>query len=84
MKRKLKTCIILLCLIVLSFENVFLQVSSLLFVPSHQVSLCSLGVNTALILDVGYVEAVLIPVFEGVPVLHAWQAQPRAAQAVER
>jgi hypothetical protein len=26
----------------------------------------------------------LIPVFEGVPVLHAWQAQPRAAQAVER
>jgi len=64
--------------------NVHLQVSSILFVPSHLVSLCTLGVNTALILDVGYVEAVLIPVFEGVPVLHAWQAQPRAAQAVER
>jgi actin-related protein 10 len=47
-------------------------------------SLCTLGVTTALILDVGYVEAVLIPVFEGVPVLHAWQAQPRAAEAVER
>jgi actin-related protein 10 len=59
------------------------EVSSILFVPSHLVSLCTLGVNTALILDVGYVEAVLIPVFEGVPVLHAWQAQPRAAQAVE-
>ncbi|XP_069684349.1 actin-related protein 10 [Periplaneta americana] len=59
------------------------EVSSLLFVPSHLVSLCTLGVNTALILDVGYVEAVLIPVYEGVPVLHAWQAQPRAAEAVE-
>lgn len=72
------------CLIVLLLENFFLQVSSILFVPSHLVSLCTLGVNTALILDVGHVEAVLIPVFEGVPVLHAWQAQPRAAQAVER
>lgn len=68
----------------LAFGKCFLQVSSILFVPSHLVSLCTLGVNTALILDVGYVEAVLIPVFEGVPVLHAWQAQPRAAQAVER
>ncbi|XP_021913743.1 actin-related protein 10 isoform X2 [Zootermopsis nevadensis] len=59
------------------------EVSSVLFVPSHLVSLCTLGVNTAVILDVGYIEAVLIPVFEGVPVLHAWQAQPRAAEAVE-
>ena len=67
-----------------AFGKCVLQVSSVLFVPSHLVSLCTLGVNTALILDVGYVEAVLIPVFEGVPVLHAWQAQPRAAQAVER
>lgn len=59
------------------------EVSSILFVPSHLVSLCTLGVNTALVLDVGYVEAILIPVFEGVPVLHAWQAQPRAAEAVQ-
>ncbi|KAJ9587595.1 hypothetical protein L9F63_018977, partial [Diploptera punctata] len=59
------------------------EVSSLLFVPSHLVSLCCLGVNTALILDIGYEEAVLIPVYEGVPVLHAWQAQPTASHAVE-
>ncbi|KAK7863333.1 hypothetical protein R5R35_009689 [Gryllus longicercus] len=59
------------------------EVSSVLFVPSHLVALCTLGVSTALVLDVGYQEAVLIPVYEGVPVLHAWQAQPLASQAVE-
>ncbi|GLH12764.1 Actin-2, muscle-specific [Gryllus bimaculatus] len=38
------------------------EVSSVLFVPSHLVALCTLGVSTALVLDVGYQEAVLIPV----------------------
>nr|CAD7571212.1 unnamed protein product [Timema californicum] len=47
------------------------EVTSLLFTPSHLVTLCTLGVNTALVLDVGYQEAVLIPVYEGFPVLHA-------------
>nr|CAD7409623.1 unnamed protein product [Timema cristinae] len=47
------------------------EVISLLFAPSHLVTLCTLGVNTALVLDVGYQEAVLIPVYEGFPVLHA-------------
>nr|CAD7455912.1 unnamed protein product [Timema tahoe] len=47
------------------------EVTSLLFAPSHLVTLCTLGVDTALVLDVGYQEAVLIPVYEGFPVLHA-------------
>lgn len=59
------------------------EVSSILFVSSHLVALCTLGVGTALVMDVGSQEALLIPVFEGVPVLHAWQSQPLAAQAVE-
>nr|CAD7203404.1 unnamed protein product [Timema douglasi] len=40
------------------------EVTSVLFTPSHLVTLCTLGVNTALVLDVGYQEAVLIPVYE--------------------
>lgn len=60
------------------------QVSSLLFVPSHVVALSTLGVHTALVVDMGAVETVVIPVHEGVAVLHAWQAQPLAANAVER
>ena len=34
-------------------------------------------------LDVGYKEATVVPVYEGVPVLASWQAQPLAGEAVE-
>ncbi|KAE8750900.1 hypothetical protein FOCC_FOCC002328 [Frankliniella occidentalis] len=60
------------------------EISSLLFVPSHVVALSTLGVNTALVVDMGATETIVIPVYEGVAVLHAWQAQPLAAKAVER
>jgi len=58
-------------------------VSSLCFVPSHCASLFTLGISTALVLDVGYKEAILIPVCEGVPVLRLWQAMPLAGEAVD-
>lgn len=51
--------------------------------PSHSASLFTLGIPTALVLDVGYKEAILIPVCEGVPVLRLWQAMPLAGEAVE-
>jgi len=59
------------------------EVSSVLFVPSHLMPLFSLGVHTALVLDVGHRESTLIPIYEGVPVLAAWQAQPLAGEAVQ-
>jgi len=59
------------------------EVSSVLCAPSHLVSLFSLGVNTGLVLDVGHKEATLVPVYEGVPILAAWQAQPLAGEAVQ-
>lgn len=34
-------------------------------------------------LDIGHEEACLIPVYEGYPVLHAYQAQPLAGRAIE-
>lgn len=60
------------------------EVSSVLFVPSHLVCLFSLGVTTGLVLDVGHKEATVVPVYEGVPILAAWQAQPLAGEAIQQ
>jgi len=35
-----------------------------------------------LVLDVGYQEATLIPIFEGIPILKAWQALPLGGQII--
>lgn len=58
------------------------EISSILFVPSHLVTLSALAIETALVIDIGHKEAMIIPVYSGVQVLHAWQAQPLAAEAV--
>ncbi|CAL4067134.1 unnamed protein product [Meganyctiphanes norvegica] len=58
------------------------EVLSMLFAPSHLVSLMTLGISTGLVLDLGYQEATLIPIYEGVPVLHAWQALPHASKNI--
>lgn len=58
------------------------EISSILFVSSHLVTLSTLAIENALVVDIGNKEAIVIPVFSGVQVLHAWQAQPLAAEAV--
>lgn len=55
----------------------------MLFLPSHLVILAGFGLRTALVVDVGYAESQVIPVYEGVPILKAWQAQPIGTRAVE-
>lgn len=67
----------------LTSNNEFFQVASIVFLPSHVASLYTLGVATGLVLDVGYQEAVLIPVYEGIPILKAWQALPLGGKTVE-
>ncbi|KAL0276631.1 UNVERIFIED_CONTAM: hypothetical protein PYX00_004164 [Menopon gallinae] len=47
-----------------------LQIASLLMVPSHVVALYTLGVPTALVVDIGYQEATVIPVLRGLPDLY--------------
>ncbi|KAK7580186.1 hypothetical protein V9T40_000815 [Parthenolecanium corni] len=59
------------------------EVTSVIFLPSHVVALYTLGISTALVLDIGYQEAVAIPVYEGIPILKAWQALPLGSKAVE-
>ncbi|XP_014481058.1 PREDICTED: actin-related protein 10 [Dinoponera quadriceps] len=58
------------------------EVGSILFLPSHLATISTLGIDTALVLDVGYQEATLIPIFEGIPILKAWQALPLGGQVV--
>lgn len=58
------------------------EVASVIFLPLHLVSISTLALDTALVVDLGYKEAIVIPVYCGVQVINAWQAQPLAAEAV--
>lgn len=58
------------------------EVSSVLFLPTHLVATSTLAVETAVVVDIGYKETSVIPVYSGVQVLSAWQAQPLGAEAV--
>ena len=66
------------------YEYLLLQVVSVAFVPSHLVALLTLGLNTGLVLDIGFSEASVIPVYEGVPILSAWQSLHLGTKALQR
>lgn len=58
------------------------EVSSVLFLPTHLVALSTIAVETAVVVDLGYKETTVIPVYSGVQVLTSWQAQPLGSEAV--
>jgi len=58
------------------------EILSVLMAPSHLMPLFGLGLQHGLVLDVGHEEATLIPVYQGVPILKAWQALPLASKAL--
>ena len=58
------------------------EVLSILLAPSHLMPLFSLGLQHGLVLDMGFKEATLIPVYQNVPILKAWQALPLASEAI--
>ena len=58
------------------------EVLSILFAPSHLMPIFGLGLQNGLVLDVGYNSASVIPIYQGVPILKAWQALPLGGQAV--
>ncbi|KAJ3088322.1 hypothetical protein HK102_009040 [Quaeritorhiza haematococci] len=62
------------------FEN--LQVPSITFIPTHLLSLLSMGRNTGLVVDCGYLETSVLPIFDGRPLIHKIQTIPLAGQAV--
>lgn len=57
---------------------------SVIFAAGHLTSLLTLGTNTGLVMDIGYTEALVVPVYEGIPVLKALQSAPLGGQAIER
>ncbi|XP_045167869.2 actin-related protein 10-like [Mercenaria mercenaria] len=58
------------------------EVGSVMFTPCHLTAMLMLGTNTGLVMDVGYNEALVVPVYEGIPVLKAIQSLPVASKAV--
>lgn len=58
------------------------EIGSLMLLSTHLATISTLGVNSALVLDIGYKEATLIPIYKGEPILKAWQALPLGGQVV--
>lgn len=53
-----------------------------MLLPIHLATISTLATDTVLVMDVGYEEATLIPIFAGVPILKAWQALPLGGRVV--
>ncbi|XP_023684316.1 actin-related protein 10 [Paramormyrops kingsleyae] len=60
------------------------EVPSVLFAPSHLMSVLTLGINSALVMDCGYAETLVLPIYEGIPILSAWEALPMGGKAIHK
>uniref|UniRef100_A0A8C6VM59 Actin-related protein 10 n=1 Tax=Naja naja TaxID=35670 RepID=A0A8C6VM59_NAJNA len=62
----------------------YFEVPSVLFAPSHLMALLTLGINSAMVLDCGYTESMVLPIYEGIPVLSCWGALPLGGKAIHK
>uniref|UniRef100_A0A671YQY1 Actin related protein 10 n=1 Tax=Sparus aurata TaxID=8175 RepID=A0A671YQY1_SPAAU len=60
------------------------EVPSVLFAPSHLMAIMTLGINSALVMDCGYTETLVLPVYECTPILPAWEALPLGGKAIHK
>ncbi|KAG9336440.1 hypothetical protein JZ751_002787 [Albula glossodonta] len=61
------------------------EVPSIVFAPSHLMSVLTLGISSALVMDCGYMETLVLPqVYEGIPILSAWEALPLGGKAIHK
>uniref|UniRef100_A0A8C6RQY3 ARP10 actin-related protein 10 n=1 Tax=Nannospalax galili TaxID=1026970 RepID=A0A8C6RQY3_NANGA len=60
----------------------YFEVPSVLLAPSHLMALLTLGINSAMVLDCGYRESLVLPIYEGIPVLNCWGALPLGGKAL--
>lgn len=51
------------------------EVSSVLFVPSHLMALSTLAITNGVVVDMGYTETTVMPIYSGVQILQAFQDQ---------
>lgn len=47
-------------------------------------SVMTLGIQSALVMDCGYTETLVLPIYEGIPILSAWEALPMGGKAIHR
>uniref|UniRef100_A0A3B4Z0P1 Actin related protein 10 n=1 Tax=Stegastes partitus TaxID=144197 RepID=A0A3B4Z0P1_9TELE len=59
-------------------------VPSVLFAPSHLMAIMTLGINSALVMDCGHTETLVLPVYECTPILPAWEALPLGGKAIHK
>ncbi|NP_001085939.1 actin-related protein 10 homolog S homeolog [Xenopus laevis] len=62
----------------------YFEVPSVLFAPSHLMSLLTLGINSAMVLDCGYAESLVLPIYEGIPILNCWGSLPLGGKAIHK
>ncbi|XP_062595456.1 protein phosphatase 1 regulatory subunit 37-like [Saccostrea cucullata] len=60
------------------------EVSSVLFAVGQVNCLLGLGTNTGLVVDVGYNETIVLPVYEGIPVIKALQNIPLGGKSIHK
>uniref|UniRef100_A0A3B4WGU4 Actin related protein 10 n=1 Tax=Seriola lalandi dorsalis TaxID=1841481 RepID=A0A3B4WGU4_SERLL len=60
------------------------EVPSVLFAPSHLMAIMTLGINSALVMDCGHTETLVLPVYECTPILPAWEALPLGGKAIHK
>uniref|UniRef100_A0A672JKL2 Actin related protein 10 n=1 Tax=Salarias fasciatus TaxID=181472 RepID=A0A672JKL2_SALFA len=60
------------------------EVPSVLFAPSHLMAVMTLGINSALVMDCGYTETLVLPVYECTPILPTWEALPLGGKAIHK
>ncbi|XP_055911230.1 actin-related protein 10 [Eupeodes corollae] len=58
------------------------EVSSILFVPTHLIALSTLAVPSGVVVDMGYNEATVVPIFSSVQILKAFQDQAFGAKSI--
>ena len=56
------------------------EVAALLFCPSHSAALYPLGINTALVVDIGMKETVIVPVVQNYTVLKSWHVNSASTE----
>ncbi len=88
-ERKVVICESVLCPV--KFRNTlakvlfgYFNVVSVLFAPGHLLALFTMGVPTALVVDCGYSETLVLPIYEHTPILSAVEFLPAAGKAIHK
>ncbi len=88
-ERKVVICESVLCPV--KFRNTLAKVLfgcfdvvSVLFAPGHLLALFTLGIPSALVVDCGYSESLVLPIYEHTPILSAVEFLPAAGKLIHK